>query len=62
MRVEDIIKTPKLNGKLLKEGGRGGHMAHGYEVFKGKDIFNFFQDIFSGKYEMYEKVDGRNMF
>jgi len=36
-------------------------MSHGYEVFKGTELFTFFDNIFSGKYEMYEKVDGLNV-
>jgi len=60
LRVEDVIKIPKQI-KVLNEGGAAGHMAHGYEVFKGKEIFKFFDDLFSGKYEMYEKVDGQNV-
>lgn len=61
VRQDKAWKENPIQENILQEGGAFGHMAHGYEVFKGTELFTFFDNIFSGKYEMYEKVDGLNV-
>jgi len=61
VKQDPAWKEVPIQENVLQEGGGFGHMAHGYEVFKGTELFTFFDNIFSGKYEMYEKVDGLNV-
>ena len=59
-KLQEILNIPKR--QITLEGGKGGHMAHPYEIFQGTELFDFFDKFLTGEYEAEEKVGGVNIF
>jgi hypothetical protein len=43
-------------------GGVAGHMAHPHEIFELHPMSSFFHDLINNRFDIYEKVDGINLF
>ena len=46
----------------LTEGGLGSHISHPYDILSPMDFLKFYEDFFSGKLNISEKLDGLNLF